>query len=119
MLRVPRSHRVRSRRGNALAVTAVGLIPIIGVLAIVLDGGLLMIERRHAQAVADAAAYAAAGSLYKNYSTDKGLDPTQLTCTLSMTATTASVTLTYSWTPEGFFQTPITLTSTSVMPITY
>jgi hypothetical protein len=48
-----------------------------------------------------------------------GLDPTQLTCTLSMTATTASVTLTYSWTPEGFFQTPITLTSTSVMPITY
>jgi hypothetical protein len=48
-----------------------------------------------------------------------GLNPTQLTCSLSMTATTASVTLTYSWTPEGFFKTPMTLTSTSVMPITY
>jgi Flp pilus assembly protein TadG len=76
MLRAQRSPLVRSRRGNALAVTAVGLIPILGVLAIVLDGGLLMIERRHAQAVADAAAYAAAGSLYKNYATDQGLDPT-------------------------------------------
>src|SRR6516162_6823317 len=40
-----------------------------------------------------------------------GLDSSQLTCTLTMTATTASVTLTYSWTPEGFFKTPITLTS--------
>jgi Flp pilus assembly protein TadG len=75
MLSAWRSHLVRSRRGNALAVTAVGLIPIIGVLAVVLDGGLLMVERRHAQAVADAGAYAAAGYLYKNYTTDKGLDP--------------------------------------------
>jgi hypothetical protein len=48
-----------------------------------------------------------------------GLDSTQLTCTLSMTSTTASVTLTYNWVPEGFLTTPITLTSTSVMPITY
>ncbi len=48
-----------------------------------------------------------------------GLDSTQLTCTLSMTSTTASVTLTYNWIPEGFLTTPITLTSTSVMPITY
>jgi hypothetical protein len=48
-----------------------------------------------------------------------GLDPAQLTCNLSMTPSTASVTLTYSWTPEGFFTTPLTLTSKSVMPITY
>ena len=47
-----------------------------------------------------------------------GLDPANLACDLTMTSTTASVTLTYTWTPEGFFQ-PITLTSTSVMPITY
>ena len=45
------------------------------------------------------------------------LDPTQLTCTLSMTANTATVTLTYVWVPEGLFS-PITLTSTSVLPIT-
>ena len=48
-----------------------------------------------------------------------GLDPTQLTCTLTTTASTASVTLTYNWVPEGLVNTPITLTSTSVMPITY
>jgi hypothetical protein len=47
------------------------------------------------------------------------LDSSQLTCTLSMTASTASVTLRYNWIPEAFFNTPITLTSTSVMPITY
>ena len=48
-----------------------------------------------------------------------GLDPAQLTCTLAMTSNAASVTLTYSLTPEGFFNAPLTLTSTSVMPITY
>jgi hypothetical protein len=47
------------------------------------------------------------------------LDSNNLTCTLTMTSTTATVTLTYSWTPEGFFTTPITLTSTSIMPVTY
>src|SRR5207302_8634228 len=31
-----------------------------------------------------------------------GLDPSQLTCTLTMTATTATVKLTYVWTPEAF-----------------
>ncbi len=48
-----------------------------------------------------------------------GLDSTKLTCTLTMTSNTATVTLTYNWVPEGFLTTPITLTSTSVMPITY
>ena len=46
------------------------------------------------------------------------LDTTQLTCTLTMTASTASVTVTYDWVPEGLFS-PITFTSTSVMPISY
>jgi hypothetical protein len=48
-----------------------------------------------------------------------GLDSTQLTCTLSMTSTTASVKLSYSWTPEAIMTGPVILTSTSVMPITY
>jgi hypothetical protein len=51
------------------------MIPILGMMALVIDGGLLMAERRHARAVADAAALAGAYSLYNNYSTDKGLDP--------------------------------------------
>ena len=54
MMKAQRSHLVHSRRGNALAVTAICSVPIIGVMAVVLDGGLLMAERRHAQAVADA-----------------------------------------------------------------
>jgi Flp pilus assembly protein TadG len=55
-----------ARRGTALAVVGILMIPIIGVLALVLDGGLLMQERQHAQAVADAAAQAAAITLYQN-----------------------------------------------------
>jgi Flp pilus assembly protein TadG len=54
------------RRGSALALVAVLMIPIVGVLALVLDGGLLMRERQHAQAVADATALAAALRLYQN-----------------------------------------------------
>jgi Flp pilus assembly protein TadG len=57
-----------ARRGTALAVVGVLMVPIIGVLALVLDGGLLMQERQHAQAVADSAAQAAAITLYQNVS---------------------------------------------------
>jgi Flp pilus assembly protein TadG len=55
-----------ARRGTALAIVAVMLVPIIGVLALVVDGGFLMAERQHAQAVADSAAQAAAITLYQN-----------------------------------------------------
>jgi Flp pilus assembly protein TadG len=75
MLRADQIHLIRSRRGNALAVLGICMVPLLGVMAIVLDGGLLMAERRHAQAVADASALAAAYSIYNNYATDKGLDP--------------------------------------------
>ena len=47
-----------------------------------------------------------------------GLDPTQLTCALTMTSNTATVTVTYGWVPEALFS-PITFSSTSTMPITY
>jgi Flp pilus assembly protein TadG len=76
MLRDHGFNPIRRRRGSALAVLAVSLVLIIGVMAVTIDGGLLMAERRHAQSVADATAYAAAGSLYNNYATDKGLDRT-------------------------------------------
>ena len=56
---------------------ALGLIPIIGVAALVVDGGLLMSENLHAQAVADASALAAANMLYVHYATDDGLDVSQ------------------------------------------
>ena len=68
--------RPRATRRAAVAVLVViCLVPILGVMAFVLDGGLMMAQRRHSQAVADSAARAAAGFLYKNYATDGGSDP--------------------------------------------
>lgn len=50
-----------SRRGTVVVLTALALVPLVGVMALVLDGGLQMIERQQVRAAADAAAYAAAG----------------------------------------------------------
>ena len=49
------------------------------------------------------------------------LDPTALTCTLTMTQNTATVTLSYHWVPEAFSSVfpAATLTTTSSLPITY
>ncbi len=44
-------------------LVAIGLLPLVGILALVLDGGILMGTRRQAQAVADSVAYAAAYKL--------------------------------------------------------
>jgi Flp pilus assembly protein TadG len=84
MLRSHRFDPARTRRGSALAVLAVSLVIIVGVMAVVLDGGVLMAERRHAQSVADSAAYAAAGSLYQNYASDNGLDRTGSAKTIAL-----------------------------------
>jgi hypothetical protein len=56
-------------------VVGVTLPVIIGVTAITLDGGMLYSGQRMAYGSADASALAAAYSLYNNYSTNKGLDP--------------------------------------------
>jgi hypothetical protein len=45
------------------------------IVALALDGGVLMDQRRRAQATADAAALAAAVDLYQNYPTNGGVDP--------------------------------------------
>ena len=65
------------RRGAVAALVAICMVPLIGVMAIALDGGLMLASRRRAQTVADAAAYSAACQLYTNSSTDPtGLDVT-------------------------------------------
>jgi hypothetical protein len=64
------------RRGNVIVLIAVMLIPIMGVVAIALDGGVLQQDRRMAQAAADAAALAAAEDLYANYLGSQGFDVT-------------------------------------------
>jgi Flp pilus assembly protein TadG len=55
-----------------------------------------------------------------------GLDNTKLSCTVTWnpspptvtTPSTVTVQLTYDWVPEGYFQS-MTLTASSVMPVTY
>jgi Putative Flp pilus-assembly TadE/G-like len=63
-----------ARRGMVAAQVSLGLTALLGMLALLVDGGLLLSERRHAQATADAAALAAATDLYANWRTNQGAD---------------------------------------------
>ena len=65
-----------SRYGFVAVKVALCLTVIVAIVAINLDGGRLLDERRVAQATADAAALAAAANLYENYWTDGGTDST-------------------------------------------
>jgi len=62
------------RPGTVLVMFAVCSIMLIGLVALVIDGGLAQAERIRVQAIADAAALAGACQLYRNYPTDGGLD---------------------------------------------
>jgi uncharacterized membrane protein len=62
-------------RGTVAVFIALCLTVLIGVLALTLDGGLMLAEGRHAQAVADAAALAAASDLFANSAVNGGTDP--------------------------------------------
>jgi hypothetical protein len=50
------------------------LAAIVGMVALVTDGGRMFTERQHVQATADASALAAAQVLYQEYSTNQGFD---------------------------------------------
>src|SRR5207248_2799018 len=63
------------RPGTVTAWLVLCLGVIAGIVALGMDGGRMMEERRHAQAGADAAALAAAADLYLNYQTNAGADP--------------------------------------------
>ncbi len=68
-------YKHRRRRGTVAVLGAVCLTGILGFAALSLDGALLHQDRRTAQAGADSAALAAAGNLFANWRTNKGLDP--------------------------------------------
>ena len=70
MLRAPISLAGSTRRGMVTAQVALSLSALMAMLAVVADGGLLLVERRHAQATADAAALAAASDLYVHWNTN-------------------------------------------------
>jgi Flp pilus assembly protein TadG len=60
-------HKGLGRRlGTVAVLMAVTMVVLISIVAISLDGGTLLAERRRAQSTADAAALAAACELYKN-----------------------------------------------------
>jgi hypothetical protein len=65
----------KQRRGAIAVLVAVSLIAIVGVVAIALDGGLLLDNHRRVQSAADASALAAADDLFSNYAANNGLDP--------------------------------------------
>ncbi len=70
-------HRTLSRAkrpGKVIVLAALSLIPLIGCVAIALEGGLLLDHKREVQAACDAAALAAAESLFSNYQTYQGAD---------------------------------------------
>src|SRR5262245_50511478 len=68
------SIRHHSRRGAVVILVAISMIAILAIVAIAVDGGLLLDKRRHVQATADAAALAAADVLFNRYTTYYGLD---------------------------------------------
>jgi Flp pilus assembly protein TadG len=68
------SERCSRRHGMIVVQVAVTLIALLAVSAIALDVGILLAEKRHAQAVADAAALAGAIDLYTHYINYNGND---------------------------------------------
>src|SRR5438552_135058 len=62
------------RKGAVVVLVALTLTLLLGIVAIALDGGLLLHDRRLVQTAADAAALAAVDDLYLNYQTAAGLD---------------------------------------------
>src|SRR4051794_12519123 len=67
-------HPTRHRRGMVAVQAAFAMMMLTGMAALAIDGGLLLAERRHARAVADAAAMAGAVDLFKNWPTKAGSD---------------------------------------------
>jgi hypothetical protein len=62
------------RRGAVAPFVALCLIMLVSMVAIALDGGMLLDRRRSCQAAADAAALAAAEDLYYHWQGNKGMD---------------------------------------------
>jgi Flp pilus assembly protein TadG len=73
MVRTKKRHEKRAGAVYALLLVSIGVI--VALLAITLDGGRLLDQRRSVQQAADLAALAAAADLYNRYDVNNGLDP--------------------------------------------
>jgi Flp pilus assembly protein TadG len=74
MVRRQKNKSPGMRRGAIVVLVAVCLTVVLAFVAIAVDGGGLLEQRRNAQATADASALAAAEDLYRNYPKYKGAD---------------------------------------------
>src|SRR6516225_8121735 len=74
MIHNPALARLKPRRGIIAILVALSLILLVGIVAIAVDGGMLLDSRRQVQAAADGAALAAAADLYYNFPAYNGLD---------------------------------------------
>src|SRR5688572_25069326 len=62
------------RAGTVVVAVTVSLVATLSIVALTLDGGLVVDKRRQAQAAADAAALAAASELFEHWFNNGGLD---------------------------------------------
>jgi hypothetical protein len=90
MVVILKQRSTRPRRAAILVWAALSLAVIVGVLAINLDGGRLLEERRNVQSAADAAALAGGATLYSNYWTYNGKDPTGAAAASAVAAAVAN-----------------------------
>jgi hypothetical protein len=74
MLTANRKHNRLTRRGAIIVLVAISLAVVLAFVAIAIDGGGLLEERRQAQATSDAAAIAGAEDLFRNFPANKGID---------------------------------------------
>ncbi len=66
----------KARKGTVAVLMALCLTGVLGFAALAVDAAMLHNDRRAAQSAADAAAMAAASSLFTNYRSNAGTDPT-------------------------------------------
>src|SRR5437868_9868606 len=87
---VTRPRPDRHPRRGAVVHWLVGSLVIVAMVALGMDGGRIMEERRHAQATADAAALAAGADLYANWWTNQGKDPSNTAKSAALSSAAAN-----------------------------
>lgn len=81
---------LRPRGGAVTPLAILSLALLVGIVALVIDGGTLMEARRHIQGAADAAALAGADDLYLQYSRNQGIDVNGTARASALTAASAN-----------------------------
>jgi Flp pilus assembly protein TadG len=124
-----RGEGARRRWGGTLVEGAVvGSLALMLLLGMVVVGNGVIRYQQVASLAREGSRYAAVNSAsppsassLKTYleTYAAGMDPTNLSCTVSYGSGTVTVGVTYSWTPEAFLaSTPMSLTSTSSVLVT-